>query len=316
MVTRRRYAILGTGALGGFYGARLCRAGLDVHFLLHSDFEHVREHGLVIASKDGDFTLPKVQAYGSVTTMPRCDVVLVALKTTQNHLLSELLPPVLDREAVVVMMQNGLGCEEEAARVAEGHEILGGLCFLCSNKLGPGQIHHLDYGAVRLARFHPEGKPAGSSQALRAVAADFERAGVAVDVAEDLLAARFQKLVWNVPMSGLSVLLDADTRALMEDLHSRAVAEALMRDVAAGAQAFGRTISEPFIEKMLTMTAAMTPYRASMKIDYDEGRPMELEAIYGNPVRAVKARKGAMPLVEALYHQLKFLDARGASSRR
>ncbi len=316
MATSRRYAILGTGALGGFYGARLCRAGLDVHFLLRSDLEHVRKHGLVIESKDGDFALPKVQAYGNVTEMPRCEVVLVALKTTQNHLLSELLPHVLTEQGVVVMMQNGLGCEDEAARVAPGHEILGGLCFLCSNKVGPGHIHHLDYGAVRLARFDPEGKPAGSSEALEALAVDFERAKIAVDIADDLLAARFQKLVWNIPMSGLSVVLDADTRALMADSHTRDLAEALMRDVAAGARAFARTISESFIEKMLTMTEAMTPYRASMKIDYDERRPMELEAIYGNPVRAVRARQGAMPLVEVLYQQLKFLDARRTSSPR
>ena len=88
--SNRTYAILGTGALGGYYGACLQRAGLDVHFLLRSDYEHVKEHGLIVESPDGDFTLPHVNAYQDVAKMPACDVVVVALKTTQNHLLPEI----------------------------------------------------------------------------------------------------------------------------------------------------------------------------------------------------------------------------------
>ena len=229
----RRYAILGTGALGGFYGARLCRAGADVHFLLHSDFEHVQRQGLVIDSKDGDFVLPRVQAYRDVGEMPRCDVAVVALKATQNHLLPLLLPPVLADDGVVLLMQNGLGGEEEAARAAPGHAVLAGLCFLCSNKVGPGHIRHLDYGTVRFAEYAADATPAGVSDRTRGIAQDFASAGIQVDVKEDLLLARWQKLVWNVPMSGLSVVLNADTQALMADPHTRALAEDLMHEVVA-----------------------------------------------------------------------------------
>ena len=169
----RRYAILGTGALGGFYGARLCRAGCDVHFLVHSDFEHVRQHGLVVDSKDGDFVLPRVQAYHDVRDMPRCEVVVVALKATHNHLLPSLLPPVLAEGGVVLLMQNGLGGEAEAARAAPGHAVLAALCFLCSNKVGPGHIRHSDYGAVRFAQYSADGAAAGISESMRAMAQDF-----------------------------------------------------------------------------------------------------------------------------------------------
>src|SRR5512138_1515331 len=122
----RRYAILGTGALGGFYGARLCRAGAEVCFLLRGDFEHVRQHGLRVDSKDGDFVLPHVQAFRDVRDMPRCDVVAIALKATQNHLLPALLPPVLAKGGTVLLMQNGLGYEAEVARLVPGHEVLAG----------------------------------------------------------------------------------------------------------------------------------------------------------------------------------------------
>ena len=89
------YAIIGSGALGGFYGAKLQKAGLEVHLLLHSDYYHVLENGIVIKSKHGDFKLSQVNAYKNTNQMPKCDVILIGLKTTQNNLLSKFLPPLL-----------------------------------------------------------------------------------------------------------------------------------------------------------------------------------------------------------------------------
>jgi 2-dehydropantoate 2-reductase len=125
----RRYAILGTGAVGGFYGARLQKAGINVHFLLHSDYEVVCQSGLVVESKDGDFTLPHINAYQEINKMPPCDVVIVSLKTTHNHLLPQLLPPVLKAEGVVLILQNGLTIEEEVAEIVGEQRVMGGLCL-------------------------------------------------------------------------------------------------------------------------------------------------------------------------------------------
>ena len=206
--------------------------------------------------------------------------------------------------------------EDEVARIVPTCEVLAGLCFLCSNKVGPGHIRHLDFGTVRLAKFAADGAPAGVSDDMQAIAEDFVQAGIRADTSDDLLRARWQKLVWNVPMSGLSVVLDADTRALVTEPHTRALAEAIMREVVAGARTCGRVIRDDFVEKMIDMTLAMPAYQASMKIDYDLGKPMEVEAIYGNPVRAAKAAGGAMPLVEMLYQELTFLDQRRTAGDR
>jgi hypothetical protein len=91
----RTYAVIGTGAIGGLYGARLQHAGHEVHFLARSDAEWIAENGLVVESVWGDLSLPHVKVHSDVADMPRCDVVLVCLKTTQNHLLSTLLRPVV-----------------------------------------------------------------------------------------------------------------------------------------------------------------------------------------------------------------------------
>lgn len=307
-MSNRSYAILGTGALGGYYGACLQRAGLEVHFLLHSDYEQVRDYGLAIESPDGDFTLSHVNADDDVAKIPPCDIAIVALKTTQNHLLPKILPTPIKEDGVVLVLQNGLGIEEDVAQIVGSKRVMGGLCFLCSNKVGPGHIRHLDYKQITLGEYLPDYQPGGITERMRQITSDFERAGIPILLAEDLLLARWKKLVWNIPYNGLSVVLNATTNELMVDEYARPLVEQLMVEVVAGAASMGRIIPDCFIQQMLDYTEKMTPYRTSMKIDYDEGRPMEIETMFGNPWRAARATGVDLPLISMLYRQLKFLD--------
>jgi 2-dehydropantoate 2-reductase len=309
MAQKRRYAILGTGAIGGYYGGLLQQAGHEVHFLLRSDYVQVKNHGLRIDSVNGDFLLPNVNAHTATDTMPPCDVIVVALKTIANHILPELLPPLLKKESVVVMMQNGLGVEEVAAAVPGAECVLGALCFICSNKVGPGHIRHLDYGSFTLGEYTRELVDGEISKAVSEVAADFEAAGVTVQSTGNLARARWKKLVWNIPFNGLSVVLGATTDQLIRNSGSRALVERLMEEVCAGAASCGHQIDEQFIGKMIKATEEMAPYRPSMKIDFDEGRPMEIEAIYGVPLARASARGVALPSIQMLYEELRFLDA-------
>jgi 2-dehydropantoate 2-reductase len=314
--TPHRYAVLGTGALGGFYGARLQQAGAEVHYLLRSDYAQVKAQGLVVESPDGDFTLPQVHAYQAAIDLPPCDVAIVALKTTQNHLLPKLLLPVLKESGIALVLQNGLGIEAEVAKLVGCDRVMGGLCFLCANKVAPGHIRHLDYKQITLGDFAADYQPCGITERMQQVAADFEQAGIPIELAEDLFISRWKKLVWNIPFNGLSVVLNATTDQMMADPMTRSLAEALMQEVAQGARASvqvaepgsARAVPPQFIQTMLDYTAKMKPYRTSMKIDYDERRPLEVEAIFGNPLRMAEQAGVALPKIEMLYQQLKFLD--------
>lgn len=308
-MSNRSYAILGTGAIGGFYGARLQQASLEVHFLLHRDYQHVCKHGLVIESPEGDFTLPQVRAYGNVRDMPRCDIVAVTLKATQNSLLPQMLPAVLKDDGVVLVLQNGLGVEAQVAKIVGPERVIGGLCFVCSNKVGPGHIHHLDYSAVFLAKYAADYQPCEITPRMRQIARDFERAGIPIELGQDLLLARWRKLVWNIPFNGLSVVLNATTAQLLADVHARRLIEHLMGEAIAAAESCNRVIPHSFIQKMLDDTTKMKPYRTSMKIDYEEHRPLEIEAIVGNPLRTAEQAGANLPKIAMLYEQLKFLDA-------
>jgi 2-dehydropantoate 2-reductase len=314
----RRYTVLGTGAIGGYYGACLQRGGAEVHFLLHSDYDHVAEHGLMVESIAGNFALPQVQAHRTVATMPPVDVVIVGLKTTQNALLPDLLRPILGPETAVLTLQNGFAIEHQLAQWVGNRPLLGGLCFVCSNKVGPGHIRHLDYGSVLLGQYSPDHQPAGLSPLLKSLAQDFQAAQVEVDWTDDLRLARWRKLVWNIPFNGLSVVMNATTTDMMADPNIRQLAEQLMGEVVEAAQADGealspgqgRHLSTDLIGQMLTHTEQMAPYRTSMKIDFDAGRPLEVEAIFGNSLRAAQAAGVAAPRIEMLYHQLKAIDRR------
>jgi 2-dehydropantoate 2-reductase len=309
MDVRRDIAIIGTGAVGGYYGALLQQAGFEVRFLLHRDYGHVRRHGLRIESPRGNIDLPRVSAYGSPREMPRSDLVILALKTTENHLLPDILPHVCKETGQVLTLQNGLGSEEAVAACIGPENILSGLCFLCSNKVGPGRIRHLDYGLITLGDYRTDLQPAGITPRLQRLTAELSSAGITAKPVEDLQLARWKKLVWNIPFNGLTVLHDALTDALLNASQTRALCRTLMEEVAAAARACARPIEDGFLDKMMADTKKMKPYATSMKLDHDRGRPMEVEAIYGYPLRAARAAGVDMPETEKLYRQLQAIDS-------
>ncbi len=318
-----RYAIIGTGAIGGYYGARLQQAGCDVHFLLRSDYEYVREHGLIIASVDGDFALPNVNAYSDPADMPPADVVIVALKTTQNRRLSELLPKI-NPGVAVLLFQNGIGVESEVSQILgeSASTVLGGLCFICANKVAPGRVRHLAYGRVLIGAHDSQGQLCAPTPLIKNIVADLTRANIEAEATEDLPLARWRKLVWNVPYNGLSVVLNATTDEMMADDGVRSLITTLMQEVITIANAWGeyaspstdRSIPKGWAEQMLAQTESMQPYRTSMKIDYDEKRPLEIDAILGNPLRIAQKLNLPVPSMTMLYQQLCFLSVANAGS--
>jgi 2-dehydropantoate 2-reductase len=214
---------------------------------------------------------------------------------------------------VVVSLQNGLGVEERLAGVTDGATVLGGMCFLCSNKVGPGHVRHLDYGRVTVGEHRPDGTAAGVTDAVESLVDDLVGAGLDSVAVEDLDEGRWRKLVWNIPYNGLSVVLAAGTDDLMADPSTRRLVTELMHEVLTGAEACGRRIELGFADRMLADTERMTPYAPSMKLDFEAGRPMEIDAIYATPLDAARAAGYDMAKVSMLHDQLRFLDAEGAT---
>jgi 2-dehydropantoate 2-reductase len=304
----RTYTVVGAGAIGGYYGARLHQSGLTVRFLARSDAEHMREHGLRVDSPEGDAVID-ADVYDDPASVPASDVVLVAVKTTGSDAIASILDPLVAPGGSVVVMQNGLGVEAPFAAAAPDATILGAMCFMCCNKVGPGHVRHLDEGQITAGAYRPDGRPAGVTLEVEALLADMNAAGVSATPVTDLQAGRWQKLVWNIPFNGLSVVLDARTNELMADPLARARAETLMREVVAGAAACGHGFDDGVVPRMLATTERMVPYKPSMKLDHEAGRPLELDAIYTRPLAAARAAGAVMPEAEALLAELQQLVA-------
>jgi 2-dehydropantoate 2-reductase len=297
------YAVIGTGAIGGYYGSKLARCGQEVHFLLHSDYRYVLAHGLQVNSCDGSFHLPHPFVYNDSSTMPPCDVVLVGLKSVNNHLLPSLLTPLLKPSTLVILIQNGLGLEDDLQKQMPGVALAAGLAFICSAKTEPGTVNHQCYGYINIGNYS-----CPDQAIVDKVVADFRTAGVDANAVE-YHEARWKKAVWNMPFNGMTVALQAQTDHLLAHPSTRQLILSQMLEVIRAAQACGvSNIDATFADKMIYNTEHMTPYSPSMKLDYDYRRPMEIDYLYTRPLQMARQAGSPMPQLEMLEAELRFMQ--------
>lgn len=302
-----KYAVIGTGAIGGYYGSKLAKAGSEVHFLLHSDYEEVKQNGLVIDSYEGNYVLPYVNAYRSATDMPQVDVVIVALKTVSNHLLTDLLPPLLRPDTLVLLIQNGIGVEEDVQKRFPDTWLAAGLAFICSSKIGAGHIHHQFYGSINIGNYS-----CPDQERVDRLIAEMRGAGIGAALV-NYAEARWKKAVWNMPFNGMTVALDTQTIHLVTNPHTCQLIRMQCREVVRAAQALGvSNIDDAFVEKMIDNTLSMPPYSPSMKLDYDYHRPMEIHYLYTRPLEIAQAAGIDMPRLKMLETELLFIESRQA----
>jgi 2-dehydropantoate 2-reductase len=251
-----------------------------------------------------------------------CDLVVIGLKTTANDQFPHLLPPLVGPQTAVLTLQNGLGNEEALARLFPTPQILGGLCFVCLNRIAPGVIQHLDHGLVVLGEFSGPVRER-THTILRA----FETAGVPCRISDDLAKAHWEKLVWNIPFNGLGVAGAAGleywdtgegfrpgpvltTDVLLRDPRWESLVRALMLEVIHGAGGLGFRLEESLADQMIARTKSMGPYKASTLLDYEKGLPLELETLFLEPLRRAEATGVPMPLLRRLCEVLKSLARR------
>ncbi len=317
-----KIGVVGVGALGSYYGGKLCQEGEEVHMVLRTDFEVVKDKGLRIVSNEGDFTV-RPHVHISPKTTGKCDLVLVALKTTANDHYNELIAPLVAKRTVILCLQNGLGNCERLAELFGAEKIMGGLCFVCLNRTAPGVVRHIAFGKIIL------GEHIGPPQArTRAIAEMFMKSAVPCGVVENLGHGLWEKLVWNIPFNGLGVASAAGLEALMSkgetmpaqlgdtlstdhllaDPQWEQNVRALMLELIDVASAKGIALEPELVDRMIEHTRTMGSYRASTVVDFENGRPIELESMFLEPLRQALAAGIAVPHLEALCIVLGKLD--------
>lgn len=304
-----RIAVVGSGAIGCYYGAKLASCGPDVHFLMRGDVAEIRRFGIRIRGKGESLRLAKVNLHASTEEIGPCDLVLVALKATSNGDLPKLIPPLLHETTMLLTLQNGLGNEEFLAENFGRERVLGGLCFVCLNRVSRGVIEHFDHGHVAIGEYNRCPQPRTHD-----VAWEFKRCGVICGVVENVTLERWRKLVWNIPFNGLSVTAGGiDTAAILSDAHLRSECLALMDEVIVAANKCGFPLPATAAFEQVKRTESMGAYKPSTLIDFQAGRPLEIEPIWGEPLRRAAVAGALTPRLQELYEKLKAIDSKRPS---
>ncbi len=293
-----RIGVVGAGAIGLYYGGKLAAAGGDVHFLIRGHLDEFRQEGVRLTAPDEDLAIPQVNCAASTQEIGPCDLVLVAVKTTANSALRQLLPPLIHDRTVLLTLQNGLGNEEALAEHVGPDRVLGGLCFICLTRRSRTTVERADAGHLSIGEFAPPSR-APTAEIIRM----FEESGVTCRRVENLLLERWRKLIWNIPFNSLSILGGGITTAdILRDRELHAAALAIMKEVIAIAASHGHSLGEEDIAEQIKRTETMGPYKTSTLLDFEARRPLEIDAIWGEPLR--RAGRGGIPAP-----RLQLLDA-------
>lgn len=290
--------VVGAGAIGGYYGGRLAQAGARVSVVARSDYSVVVREGIRIESPAGDFHFQPDHVLHKAEDLGRYpDVILVGLKVLEDIRPAEVLRGAVGPKTSLLLIQNGVDVERPVAEAFPDNEVLSGLAFICVHRTAPGCVCHQDYGRLVLGRY-----PEGNSSTAEKLAEMFRRAGVPCEVTPNVVTARWHKLVWNAPFNPMSVLCGgANTSELLGHEETARLVRAVMEEVCAVASAAGHALPDDVVERMITDTRKMTPYKTSMLLDFEAGRPMEVEAILGNAVRIARRFGVHVPHMETLY---------------
>jgi 2-dehydropantoate 2-reductase len=298
--------VIGAGAIGAFYGALLAKAGAEVSVVCRSDYDQVKQHGFIIDSHPlGRWHFTPAQVLRNAADFTgAADYILLCTKAVPALDRVVLISPAVAENTAIVFIQNGVEIEQEMQDAFPNNEVVSGLAFICCNRVGPGEIVHLAYGRLALGNL-----PSGVSDKTAQLCELFNQSGIDCKATEDIVTGRWQKCVWNAPFNPLSVLSGGlPTLDILQTQES--FVRSIMQEVCNIAAATGHPLSDDIVNINIEHTYAMPPYKTSMLLDYENGQPMETEAILGNALRAARRLGIASPHLESVYALMKLRELR------
>jgi len=301
--SRVRFAIFGTGGVGGYFGGRLAEAGEDVTFVARgAHLDAIRRNGLAVESVAGDFRVLPAKATDDPASIGPVDAVLVCVKAWDVKNAAAAMRPIVGPETVVVPLENGVEAPEELGAVLGPGPVLGGLCKIVAFIGAPGVVRHTGV-APSLAFGEWDGTESDRVRRLREA---LRRAkGVTVEEPADIRVALWQKLIFISAMSGVGAVTRAPADAIRSIPESRRLLEAAMRETQAVGIGRGVGIPPHTADRTLAFFDTLPDgSTASMQRDMMDGRPSELEYQTGTIVRLGRAAGVPTPVNDFLYAAL------------
>ena len=300
-----RFAVVGAGAVGGYYGAMLARQGHDVSFIARgAHLEAIRQRGLRIVGPLGDFTV-KTAAESDASRVGPVDAVVLAVKTYDNDTAIPLLKPLVGPATAVLTLQNGVDSAEEVAAVVGEHATLGGSTYIATAVEAPGLIRQT--GTHRRVIFGEYfGVTHGVTERVRAIEQAMVGADIHAEAVADAKPVIWEKFTYLAPFAAFTGASRLPIGPLWADAHCRSMFLAAVDEVSAVARAHGIALPPDQRQRLDDYMQKLPPAtRSSLLIDLSQGKRTEVEALQGSVVRRGRAKGVPTPIMSALYAVLK-----------
>jgi len=299
-----RVAVVGAGAVGGYFGARLAAAGHEVGFVARGrHLEEARREGLKIKSIQGDLHIRSLFTSEPSEIGP-VDLILFCVKSYgTEEAAGGLLAPLIGKETAILSLQNGVDNPDKIASLWGAEHTLAGVVYIAAEILAPGTIGHSAGGRIVLGEL--DGRASEQAKAVREL---FAAAAVPCDVSQEIRKAMWGKLVWNAPFCAIACLARATAQEIVDSDSLRKLALDCMGEVIEAAQCLGIDLAPSVIEDAVKLSRGLGPFKPSMLQDLEAGKPLEYEAFNGIVVRLLRQAGKPAPVNEIFYAALKFLD--------
>jgi len=309
-MTLNKIWVVGAGAVGGYLGARLFRAGTDVTFLVRpKTYTHISKRGIEIRSPDGDFSIhpPFVQ---NIESASHADLIVLSVKC--YDLLSALtdVMPLVKKGALLLTLQNGVDSEERIQSLLTGDSMVAGVAYITARLAEPGVVEHFCRGTITLGELSGE-----KSDRAKEIHALFEKAGIPSKLTSQIRNAKWTKLCWNATFNPLSVILHHPISLILGSSVLLEIVREGIREVMAVARAEGVVLNDNVIEETISTSEQFKDYYTSMYEDYCSGKQTEIEHLNGDIIRRGERGGIPVPVNKMLYALMKGLEMGREKSR-
>ncbi len=296
--------VMGAGAIGAYFGARLHQAGEAVTFCARGrNLAALREHGLELKSPRGDFHGP-VSATDNPREFAPYDLILFCVKMYDTDAAAKPLAGCLAPGGAILTLQNGVESEARLAEYFDRDAIMAGCARAGVELVGPGKVLHVTTGVIEYGELDGRATP----RALK-IGDAFRRAGIFGELVSDIFSFRWSKLLWNAAFNTVTTLTRRTVGEVLEDPSGAALIRTLMNETLAVAQANGARLGPDRIETLLDHSRKnLRALKTSTRQDYDRGTRLEYDALSGGVVRAAHRHKVAVPAMESVHALLGLLD--------
>lgn len=306
-----RITVVGTGAVGGYFGAKLAAAGHDLVFLARGrNLAALQRNGLLIESFQGPLHIRQALFTDDPAAIRTADLVLFCVKSYDTEAAATALAPFISRTTKLLSLQNGIDNSSRIARICGSDQTFAGVVYIGAELVQPAVVKHSTGGKIVFGQLD-----GGVREETRKIEQAFLAAHVPCEISLKMAQAQWRKLLWNAPFCAISCLTNATTRDIVESPSLCKLAIDCMGEVIAAGKTQGVGLVSEWIDETLAFARTLGDFKPSMLQDREAGKPLEFEAFNGAVVNLLRQTGQQAPVNQVFYGALAYLDKKIRAAR-